>query len=147
MIDILKIENANDFPKLIPQNNFTDFLYTHLGKYRDTIPDITKAIHYAFSEEKGKGGFLLIAMNQGKIIGGAVVNNTGMAGYIPEHILVFIATHQDNRGKGVGTKIIEKIISECSGDIALHVEHDNPARGLYKKMGFNSKYIEMRYKQ
>ena len=70
-----------------------------------------------------------------------------MSGYIPEHILVYITTHKDYRGQGIGTKFMEKIIDECSGDIALHVEYDNPANFLYKKVGFNSKYKEMRYKQ
>ncbi len=33
------------------------------------------------------------------------------------------------------------------GDIALHVEPDNPARFLYEKYGFTNKYLEMRYKR
>jgi ribosomal protein S18 acetylase RimI-like enzyme len=32
-----------------------------------------------------------------------------------------------------------------NGDIALHVEYDNPAKNLYERAGFTSKYIEMRY--
>ena len=76
-----------------------------------------------------------------------MINNTGMSGYIPEHILVFIAVHRDFRGKGVGKKLMNKIIERCPGDIALHVEYDNPAVHLYKKMGFKSKYAEMRFKQ
>jgi ribosomal protein S18 acetylase RimI-like enzyme len=30
------------------------------------------------------------------------------------------------------------------GNIALHVEPDNPAKILYEKLGFTNKYLEMR---
>lgn len=74
-----------------------------------------------------------------------VVNQTGMKGYIPENILVYIATHNELRGKGIGKKMMLKAIEIADGNIALHVEPDNPARFLYEKIGFTSKYLEMRY--
>ena len=42
---------------------------------------------------------------------------------------------------------MQKTIDVSEGSIALHVEPDNPARFLYEKVGFSSKYIEMRYKK
>ncbi len=38
-----------------------------------------------------------------------------------------------------------KAIEIADGNIALHVEPNNPARFLYEKIGFTSKYLEMRY--
>jgi ribosomal protein S18 acetylase RimI-like enzyme len=38
-------------------------------------------------------------------------------------------------------------IGMAEGDIALHVEPDNPAKILYEKLGFTSKYLEMRLKK
>jgi ribosomal protein S18 acetylase RimI-like enzyme len=67
-----------------------------------------------------------------------------MKGYIPENILVYIATHNGHRGKGIGTRLMQQIIEATDGDIALHVEHDNPARALYERFGFTNKYLEMR---
>jgi ribosomal protein S18 acetylase RimI-like enzyme len=93
------------------------------------------------------GGFVLVAREENNILGSVVVNKTGMKGYIPENILVFIATHADHRGKGLGKMMMEKTIQHAEGDIALHVEHENPARFLYQKYGFTNKYLEMRYKQ
>jgi [ribosomal protein S18]-alanine N-acetyltransferase len=70
-----------------------------------------------------------------------------MSGYIPEHVLVYVAVDEKHRGKGIGKQLIEKTIEECDGDISLHVEYDNPALDIYEHVGFKSKYAEMRYKQ
>jgi len=136
-----------DFPKILPKQRFIDFLHHHLGEYKDSKEDISKAVDYAFSKDTGKGGFLLAAIERGVVIGEVVVNDSGMSGYIPEHVLVYIAVDVNCRGKGIGKKLIEKTIEECEGDISLHVEYDNPAIDVYEHIGFNSKYAEMRYKK
>ncbi len=70
-----------------------------------------------------------------------------MKEYIPENILVYIAVHRDQRGKGLGKKLMNETLLYAKGDIALHVEHDNPAKFLYEKIGFDNKYLEMRLKR
>ena len=125
-------------------SRIVQFLYEHLDEFRDSEDDIRKAIEYAFSEEQGKGGFLLVRYEQDGIISCVVMNKTGMKGYIPENILVYIATHRDYRGQGIGKLMLEESVNEADGNIALHVEPDNPALHLYKRTGFTSKYLEMR---
>jgi GNAT superfamily N-acetyltransferase len=144
--EIIQIKENTDFPKILPKEQFINFLYTNLQKYRDSKEDIMKAVDYAFSNEKGKGGFLLAAIEKGIVLGEVVINDSGMSGYIPEHILVYIAVSPTHRGKGIGKKLIQKAIEICEGDISLHVEYDNPALNIYKHIGFTSKYAEMRYK-
>jgi len=145
---IVIIKKAEDFPKLVPKQAFIDFLHDQLGEYGDKKKDINRAVDYAFSELEGKGGFVIIALHNSSLIGGAVVNNSGMSGYIPDHILVYIVVHKKYRGEGLGKEILKKVIDECPGDIALHVEYNNsPAMNLYKNIGFNSKYAEMRYQK
>ncbi len=146
MLRISVVKNIEDFPKLVPRRLFIDFLYNHLGKYRDKKEDISKAVDYAFSDAEGKGGFVVLAIQNSSLVGGVVVNNTAMSGYIPGHVLVYIVTHKDYRRQGIGKKLIERVFQECPGNIALHVEYDNPARYLYEKAGFTSKYMEMRHK-
>jgi len=51
----------------------------------------------------------------------------------------------DYRGKRIGKIMIKKVAESVRGDIALHVEPDNPARHLYEKLGYSNKYLEMRY--
>lgn len=120
------------------------FLSEHLGPYGDPEPDIEKAMDYALSSSPEAGGAILTLKENGQLLGAAVVNHTGMKGYIPENILVYIATHGAHRGKGLGSQLMHKIMREVPGDIALHVEPENPAKRLYERLGFTNKYLEMR---
>jgi [ribosomal protein S18]-alanine N-acetyltransferase len=80
-----------------------------------------------------------------EIAGAVVINKTGMEGYIPENILVYIAVRQEiQRVRDTESQIMKKAIDLAEGDVKLHVEHDNPARFLYQKLGFTNKYMEMR---
>lgn len=121
------------------------FLYEHLERYRDPVNEIETAIDYAFSDAEGKGGFLVLQELDGKLIGVVVVNRTGMSGYIPENILVYLATDSSRAPLGAGYRLLERALEEMEGDVALHVEYDNSARKLYEQIGFTSKYAEMRY--
>lgn len=123
-----------------------DFLYEHLDEYGDARQDILKAIQYALKDRPSLGGFVLGGYVEDELVGAVVINKTGMEGYIPENILVYIAVNAEHRGKGYGRKLMRKAIDTADGDIALHVEPDNPARYLYEKMGFENKYLEMRLK-
>lgn len=142
-----KVFDPTNKPNLSEKGNLIDFLHTNLQEYGDPRADIEKAVDYALKETTSFGGFILVSYLEGEITGVVVVNQTGMKDYIPENILVYIATHKNHRGKGIGKKLMQKAIDVAPGSIALHVEPENPARHLYEKMGFTSKYIEMRYKK
>ncbi len=124
-----------------------DFLYEHLDQYGDKREDIMKCLNYALSTDSSQGGMVLTAQEDGKVLGAVIINNTGMSGYIPENILVYIAVRGNQRGRGIGKALMKRIIDATDGDIALHVEPDNPARNLYEKYGFTNKYLEMRLKK
>ena len=128
------------------QEKIVDFLFEHLGKFGDPRSAIRKAIDYAREKDKGSGGLLIVSKEKEEITGVVVINFTGMQEYIPENILVYIATHKDHRGKGIGKELMEAAKDSVKGDIALHVEADNPAVKLYEKVGFTKPYLEMRYK-
>ncbi|MDQ2178694.1 GNAT family N-acetyltransferase [Marinifilum sp. D714] len=132
-------------PEDYEKKELLDFLYEHLEEYGDDKADIEKAIQYALKETPSMGGFTIVAKLENEIVGAVVVNRTGMEGYIPENILVYIATHKQHRGKGIGKKLMEETMKIAKGSIALHVEPDNPAKHLYEKMGFENKYLEMRF--
>ncbi|PRY87662.1 GNAT family N-acetyltransferase [Mongoliibacter ruber] len=146
---MLKIEtlSAIDQATYLQKKEIADFLFEHLDQYGDPHADIMKCLDYALDQAVDKGGFAVLAREDDSIVGAVVINKTGMSGYIPENILVYIAVNASQRGKGVGKKIMQTAIELANGDIALHVEPDNPAKILYEKLGFTNKYLEMRLKK
>lgn len=144
MITIQKFDKKQLF-KTAKQEEVNDFLFKSLQEYGDPKSDINDAMNYALGLENSPGGFVLVAFDENKVVGSVVVNRTGMKKYIPENILVYIATDPEYRGKGIGKNLMETAIETAEGSIALHVEPNNPAKGLYEKLGFTNKYLEMRY--
>lgn len=144
MITIQKFNKDQKF-NAGKQEDVNEFLFKSLQEYGDPKSDINDAMKYALGSENSPGGFVLVATDGDKVVGSVVVNRTGMKKYIPENILVYIATDPEYRGKGIGKKLMETAIENAEGSIALHVEPNNPAKGLYEKLGFTNKYLEMRY--
>lgn len=127
------------------QQKLVDFLYEELGRFGDTKEQIQKAIDYAMKEVPSFGGIIGLCKDNNQIIGATVINATGMDGYIPPYILVYIAISKNKRGQGLGKLLIKEVFKRIKGSIALHVEPDNPAIRLYERIGFTNKYLEMRY--
>ena len=142
-----KIYTSFDKPTQAKTLEIVNFLHTHLEEFGDKKKDIQKAIAYAMKEIPSLGGYVITYSKDDNIIGAVVVNETGMGGYIPENILVYIAIHKEYRGKGIGKKLMKDALQVANGDVALHVEPENPAKFLYEKLGFENKYLEMRYKK
>lgn len=129
---------------LSEKKEIVDFLHEHLGEYGDERQAIVNAIEYAMKERSAFGGLVITAREGEKIIGATVLNKTGMEKYVPEYLLVYIAAHEEHRGEGIGKRLMREAIAKCKGNLALHVEADNPAIHLYEKFGFEAKYLEMR---
>lgn len=147
MIEFDIIKNDEENPTEFSREDIAGFLYEHLGEYRDVKKHILDCIGYAYGDENNQDGFILAAHENGTIVGAVIINHTNMSGFIPEHLLVYIAVHEDYRGRGIGKQLMEHIIEATDGDIALHVEPDNPAKHLYEKFGFTNKYLEMRLRK
>lgn len=140
------IYNSNLKPKASEKAEIVDFLFENLDEYGDPKEAIAKCLDFAVMETTPSlGGFALVGKDIDGTQGVVIVNKTGMSGYIPENILVYIAVHKNARGKGIGKKLMQKALDLAEGDVALHVEPENPAKFLYEKMGFANKYLEMRH--
>ena len=135
---------TGDHP-IFARSEIAGFLAKHLEQYGDSVGDILNCISYVMDPDRG--GNILIGLEGDNIAGVTVLNHTGMSGYIPENILVYIAVDGAHRGKGYGMALMQRAIDISKGSIALHVEPENPAVFLYEKLGFTSKYLEMRLTQ
>jgi len=146
-IRLLHITTPHELPGWMDTGKLAAFLHTTMGPYGDTLEETRAGLAYALSQEPGKGGFILLAVRGQDLTGALVMLHTGMHGYIPEHLLLYISVAPHLRGQGIGQRLIEKAIAACEGtDIKLHVEPGNPAQQLYERMGFKAAYIDMRYK-
>lgn len=144
MLSINRFDSYEHLNKKFSKSQIIDFLFIHLDKFGDSKDAIGKCLNYAFSE---RGGFLLTAELENNLVGVLIINDTNMTDYIPDHILVYVAVDANYRGKGIGKQIVERALTECNGDVKLHVEYENPAKRLYERLGFTSKYAEMRFKK
>lgn len=142
-----KIYSAINKPNENEKNKIVDFLFENLDEFGDPKEDIRRAIDYSIKEFSSFGGFTLVQQEGDVIVGAVVLNRTGMDGYIPENILVYIATHKAFRGRGIGKSLMRETIHYSRGDIALHVAADNTAKHMYTKLGFTNPYLEMRLKR
>lgn len=127
----------------LQKDQIADFLVEQLEDFGDPKADVLKCLDYAMNPY-GQGGLVILACEEAELIGGIILNHTGMSGYIPEHILVYFAVKKDQRGKGIGRKLMNQLLGQITGSIALHVEPQNPAKRLYEELGFTNKYLEMR---
>ena len=141
---ILIVRNDSDFPPGIDRQTLAEFFHNHMKPYEDTMKDVHQAISDAFDGRPGPGGFILLATSDDILVGALLMLGTGMKGYVPSHILLFVGVHPTLRGHGIGGRLVKKGIAEAGGDVKLHVEYDNPAKRLYERLGFKSKYADMR---
>lgn len=125
------------------QKSLISFLFKELGKFRDPEEDIRACLDYILDPKLG--GHVFTATENHELRGVVLVTKTNMHKFVPGYLLVYIATSSEHRGKGIGKNLLELVNSTLKSPIALHVEHDNPAKRLYERAGFTSKYAEMRW--
>lgn len=107
---------------------------------------VREAVEYAIKTKPSFGGFVLTAHTSRQLIAVVVVNRTGMEGYNPNNLFVYVTFHKDYRNdETMMLQVLKKAIDLTDGDIALHVERRNPVLKLYKKMGFEAQYLELRF--
>jgi len=103
----VKVESYDYLPSWTDQDKIVGFFHETMKPFEDRIEDIERALDYAFSPEKGKGGFLMLADIDEKLAGALLMLKTGMRGYIPENILLFVTVLPEMRGKGIGRRLCE----------------------------------------
>lgn len=144
-VDLRFVRSWDQFPPGISPDDVIDFLHHALGRFGDDRDHVARGVADALGETPPGCGFLLLALDEDRIVGALVMLRTGMKGYIPENLLLYVAVDPDQRGRGLGGRICREAIAATEGETKLHVEYDNPAKRLYERLGFENKYAEMRW--
>lgn len=124
--------------------SIAQFLFRELGAFRDPLEDIDACLDYILDPRRG-GRIFLARVGKDTILSVVLLANTGMKKFVPEFLLVYFATAESVRGQGIGSKMLKYVQEQIKAPVALHVEHENPAKKLYERNGFTSKYAEMRW--
>ena len=144
-LEITRVDSYGELPQWLSREQLGRFLHESLKPYEDPYPVVLEGLDYALGDDPCGGGFVLLGRSGSRLLGAVVMLETRMQRYVPENLLLFIAVEPDARGRGIGGSLIGRVFEECEGQVKLHVEHDNPARRLYERCGFKSKYLEMRW--
>ena len=105
---------------------------------------VREAVDYAIKEIPSFGGFILTAQKNDKMAGAIVVNKTGLNGGNPKHRVIYLSIADEFRKEDIGSELIKKAVHFAKGDISLRVDFGSDAVELYKSLGFQPKYVEMR---
>jgi ribosomal protein S18 acetylase RimI-like enzyme len=140
----IRVVETVDGMKSPSVDELAEFLHENMKPYEDTVPDVKRGILDALERDTG---FVVIAEEEkdSRLLGALVMVPTLAKGYMPSNMLLFVGVHPDTRGRGIGGALCREGLSRCEGGVKLHVEYDNPAKRLYERLGFTTKYAEMRY--
>lgn len=144
-VELVFVPSGRELPAWLDRKSLTEFLHEHLKPYEDTLSDIRRGLDDALENRPGPGGFVLLAHIDTRLVGALVMLRTGMKGYVSENLLLFVAVDTTLRGYGIGSRLVRAAVDHCDGDVKLHVEYENPAMRLYERLGFKSKYADMRF--
>jgi len=136
----------NAFTKvpLYERTSLINFLKDNSENKEVSVQMVKEAVDYAIKEIPSFGGFILTAKEEGKMVGAIVVNKTGLNGGNPKHRVIYLAIHPDFHQNGIGSELIKKAVHFAKGDISLRVNYGSDTVELYKLLGFQPKYVEMR---
>lgn len=138
------IYNAFTGMSPLEKSQLVNFLY-EFGENGVSRASISEAMEYALKNKPSFGGFILVTRRIHQVIAAIIANRTGMEGYNPTNIFVYAGFHPDcNEDENFFHAIMRKAIEYADGEIAMHVKPGNPDLKLYKKLGFQAQYLELR---
>lgn len=135
--------NATNRLTEIEKHRVVNFLFERLDTKSANKDYIRQSIDYATKECMSFGGFVIVCKLHGEIIGAVIVNQTGMEGYMPENILVYIAVSENYLRKGVAKCMMDQVLNYAKGNIAIHMRGNLKLVPIFEKLGFKKSIEEM----
>lgn len=107
--------------------------------------EITEALDYAVKNKPSFGGFIIAAWQGMEVQACVVVNKTGMGSFNACFVLAYAAVHPAvDHPEAVLQELIGRARQHAKGDIAFHLPPGNPGISLFKRLGFEERYVELR---
>lgn len=119
------------------------FLHNNMEQKVDK-ETILRSVDYVYSKNQGKGGFILLGIEDNEIVGCVVINETGMTGYNAENILTFMAVDPKYKGSGIEKRLIDHSKKLAKGCISTFVDPSYSSSGLFRQIGFQNRNVELR---
>lgn len=142
---LTKVQTVDELTRTDTVDRIVAVTHDWMRPFNDNTEDTRKGILDALEGRPAPGGFIVTATIEQQLAGICVMLRTGMSGYIPPNLLLFLAVDPERRRAGIGTKLMSEALSYTDGPVKLHVESNNPAVRLYERCGFTSAYLDMRY--
>ena len=139
------VQSVDELTRTEPLDRIATVTHEWMHPFADTISDTRRGILDALEGRPVPGGFIVTATVERQFAGILVMLKTGMTGYIPPNLLLFLAVDPQRRRSGIGTELVKSALNNTNGAVKLHVEANNPARTLYEKSGFSAAYLDMRH--
>ena len=73
--------------------------------------------------------------------GGEAIGRLYLDRWPTQHCIIDIALLSEHRGKGLGEALLRDLLDEAAArgkDVSIHVEKNNPAMRLYRRLGFTT---------
>ncbi len=143
-----KIYNAfNPIPSFDKQI-LIEFIHNSYNNHCSKL-SIGRSVAYAIKDRfvltssYSHGGVIICAYDKTNIVGALVINKTGLEEFYPENIIMFIATEQNYRLKGIAKKMIGLGREFTNGGITIYIHPNNPNSQFLSKTGFNNRMVQM----
>ncbi len=124
-----------------------DFLFDNLLLCDDNKAEILKAIEYALSRFPHQGGFVITNADSEGLAGVVVINKTGMDGFFPENLLIYIAARKGLTDDSIINELVRRSKEFAKGRIGLKCHHESPLIPMFEKFGFATRGTYMSLKR
>jgi len=108
---------------------------------------IAEALDYAVKNKPSFGGFVYTLWTSEQLTAAVVVNKTGMSGFKPSFLIVFavLDTQRWPKDAHLLKDLLQQVVDYANGEIALQLRPNNPTFSLFKQIGFEEHYVELRH--
>lgn len=138
----LNLLNAIDTVSIIEKNRMANFVIANSECSDHGL--VLQSIEYALNDYITQGGFVIQILDKpmGDLIGVAITNKTGISGYFPENLLVYLVV-KDNDSE-LENILFDEVLKFSKGDVILNASINKCATTAIKK-GFKEKYEILTY--